>query len=438
MPVLSRRAFLKSVAVLPAASALPALPALHWPRRGERVKLGCVGVWNRGRANLEGVLSEEIVALCDVDSRHLTNAAKLVERRSGTPLRARLYADFREMLEEQDLDAVVVSTPDHTHAPVAAAAMRRGLHVYCEKPLTHSVHEVRVLRRLAQANGLVTQMGTQIHAGENYRRVVELIRAGAIGRVKEVQVWCNKSWSKGRFGPQKPVPEYLDWDLWQGPVPTRDYCDGLHPANWRRFWSYGTGTLGDMACHYVDLAHWALDLTLPDEIRAAGPDPHPDGTPPWIEVRWTHAVGTERQVTVEWFDGEAAKRVAEPGFGGGGLRFFGSDGTLVSDYGRHVLQPEGDFADHERPAETIPPSVGHLREWLDGIVNGTPTTCDFAYSGSLAETVLLGNVAYRIGRPTEEGGHEGAFRWDGAQGRALSAAVPASFLKPDVREGWDL
>jgi predicted dehydrogenase len=391
-----------------------------------------IGVRNRGAANLEAVRHENVVALCDVDARYLASAAEQIPG-------AAVYRDFRVMLERMpEIEAVVISTPDHVHAPAAAMSLRMGKHVYCEKPLTHTVEEARTLARLAREQGVATQMGTQIHAGDNYRRVVELIQSGIIGPVREVHVWCNKSWSNGRFGPTKPVPEHLDWDLWLGPAAARPYCDGLHPANWRRFWDYGTGTLGDMGCHYLDLVHWALDLRHPVRVQALGPARHDVGTPHSLIVRWDHPERDGRPaVRVTWYDGEnrpsilAALRRADgtPISWGDGHLFVGEHGMLLSDYGRHLLLPEERFAEATRPDPVITGSTGHHREWLHACRTGSYTTCNFEYAGALTEAVLLGNVAFRVGRP---------IRWDAPTMTAPDAPEADRFIRRPYRDGWSL
>jgi len=420
--VIDRRDLLRTLALTP---LLRAPSVLRFPR-GYRLRLGVVGVWNRGRANLSGVLGEHVVALCDVDSNFLANGVGLVGDRYGEA--PRTYRDYRELLaSEEDLDAVVVSTADHTHACIAAAAMQRGLHAYVEKPLAHSVGEVRTLQRLAAARGLKTQMGTQIHAGGNYRRVVERIRAGVIGDVTEVHVWVGKAWADGRLRWPQPAPSNLDWELWQGPAAERPYQRGVHPANWRRFWDYGTGTLGDMACHYVDLVHWALDLDQPTRVEATGPPVHPVGTPNRMHVVWDHpAKGSRPAVRVHWYDGGLRP---EGVTWGSGQLFVGTHGRLLSDYSKHELHPADRFADAAPPDRSIPDSVGHYEEWLAAIRDGGETTCNFGYSGDLTTTVLLGNVAYRLGRPLE---------WDARTGDAPGGARVAELLRPARREGFGL
>lgn len=424
---LPRRAFL-SAALLPAAG-----PFLRFGPLRDKVRVAIVGVGGRGAGNLASILGEQIVGICDVDSTQINAAQKTLEARGHDPSGIKVYRDYRELIDAGGLDALLVSTPDHTHAHPTVGGLRSGLAVYCEKPLAHTVEEVRLVRRVAAASGRPTQMGTQIHAGENYRRVVELIRAGSIGSVSEVHVVCGKSWSDGRFGEEVPVPENLNWDLWQGPVPARPYSAGLHRANWRRFWNYGTGTLGDMACHHLDLVHWALDLDLPDSTESEGPPVHPVGTPSWIHVRWGHpARGPRSAVEVHWWDGGHKPDLVAPDGQkiqwGDGCVFIGDKGVLCADYGRHRLLPEKDFAEFVPPERTIAPSIGHHAEWFRAIREGGPTTCDFSYSGALSETVLLGNVALRAGK-----------KLTGCRSDGLAEQIPEAeeFLSSPVREGWE-
>lgn len=382
------------------------------------------------------MLGEQLVAICDVDQRHMQSALGMIEERGVAA--PKTFTDFRRLLDECDLDALVVSTPDHVHAHPTLMGLDAGLALYCEKPLAHTVEEVQAVRAAARKAKGPTQMGTQIHAGNNYRRVVELIRGGAIGTVQAVHVVCGKSWSNGRYGEVEPVPAHLDWELWQGPIPSRAYSAGLHPAAWRKFWAYGTGTLGDMACHHVDLVHWALDLDVPDTVEAFGPEVHLDGTPDSMHVAWGHGAKGERgAVTVHWYDGSARPtevpelmRVdgSKDTWDNGSI-FVGDKGVLCADYGRYKLYPEADFAEFEAPEPSIPQSIGHHAEWLAAIREGTPTTCDFAYSGALSETVLLGNVAFRTGK-----------RLSGCADGTLLEKVPEAepYLGAAYREGWSL
>lgn len=394
-------------------------------RANEKLNLGIVGVAGRGGDNLHEVAGQNIVALCDIDDNNLAGAAKQFPD-------AKTYNDFRKMLEQKDIDAVVVSTPDHTHAVIASHALHADKHVYCEKPLAHSVWEVRHLTELARKRKRVTQMGTQIHAGSNYRRVVEVIRSGAIGDVSEVHVWADRVWSGNGRPPETPaVPENIHWDLWLGPAPERPYNPAYLPATWRGFWQFGNGTLGDMACHHMDLPFWALELGSPTTVSAEGPEVNLETTPAWLIAHYEFAAANGRPpLNLHWYNG--GKRPPQfaqnllPAWGDGTL-FVGSKGMLLADYGRYVLLPEQDFSGYTPPAPTIPDSIGHHAEWIQACLSGGPTTCNFDYSGNLSETVLLGCVAYRVGQKIE---------WDPKHLKALHCKEADPILKPHFRHGW--
>jgi predicted dehydrogenase len=261
---ISRRCFVQTTALTAAAGYfVNPTRARQFDSPNERLNIACVGATGRAGADIAGVSSQNIIAIADVDS-------DLLEKGSVKYPNANKYRDFRVMLEKEadKIDAVVVGTTDHTHAPAAALAMRMKKHCYCEKPLTHTVYEARTLANLAKENNLVTQMGTQIHSLDNYRRVVELVETGAIGPIREVHVWASAVYTGGKFTTDTPAPKNLDWDL--GPEVERPYSEGVHPFNWRRFWDYGTGALGDFGCHYMDLAHWALKLRNPTSVSAQG------------------------------------------------------------------------------------------------------------------------------------------------------------------------
>jgi predicted dehydrogenase len=253
---------------------------------------------------------------------------------------------------QKDIDAVLVSTPDHMHAHATIAALQLGKHVYCEKPLTHSVYECRVVAQVAARAKKATQMGTQIHAGENYRRVVELLQAGAIGAVKRIHVWVPTSYFGGdRPKDTPPVPAYLNWDLWIGPAPMRPYHPKYHPGAWRGWWDFGGGALSDMACHHMDLSHWAFGLTTPEAVEAEGPAPHPEGTPTWLLSHFYYAAKGDRPaIHLTWYHG--GRRPPEvtngkaPDWSAGSL-FIGDKGMLIADYSRHKLLPEADFAGYQ-------------------------------------------------------------------------------------------
>ncbi|HEX5104720.1 MAG TPA: Gfo/Idh/MocA family oxidoreductase, partial [Pirellulaceae bacterium] len=314
-----------------------------------------------------------------------------------------------------------------------------GKHVYCEKPLSHTVPEARALAKLAAKNKLATQMGTQIHASDNYRRVVELIQGGVIGKVTAVHNWCNKGWSDGRFVVSKnPPPKNLDWDLWLGPAKERPYCEKIHPANWRRFWEYGSGTFGDMACHVMDLPFWALNLRHPVSVACEGPEVHPDGAPAWAKATYEFPGKDGQPLTMTWSDGGAhfdlvketkdhdGKPLSSWGLG---ILFVGDKGMLAADYGRRQLLPQDKFTDFKAPEQTIPNSIGHWHEWVQACKTGSATTCNFDYSGALAETVLLGIVAFRSGEK---------LAWDAQNLRATNTPKAEEFLHKKYRKGFEV
>jgi predicted dehydrogenase len=423
----TRRGFLASSAAFGVGliGIRPAMAKTY--QANSRLRIGVIGVANRGRANLDGVTSEEITALCDVDTKYLDAAG------SAHP-QAQRFRDFRRMLDKVKLDAVVISTPDHTHAPATAMALRRGLDVYCEKPLTHTVFEARAIADLANRHERVTQMGTQIHAGSNYRRVVEAIRAGVIGEVSEVHVWCAGGYSGGdRPTDRPPVPANLDWDLWLGPAPERPYHPAYVPHQWRGWWDFGNGTLGDMACHHMDLPFWALDLQHPLTVEAEGPPVHSESTPTWLIVRYTFPERLARPaVTLTWYNGDRRPPQFAQGLlpdWGNGTLFVGNRGMLLADYGKHVLLPAKDFAGYVPPTPSIPESLGHYEEWIAACKSRGPTTCNFDYAGRLTEAVLLGNVAYRSGA---------RFEWDHEALHTRGAPEAEKWLRRAYRRGWSL
>lgn len=434
MTHISRRRFAQtSSAAL--ASGLYASTSKATVRRSalDKLSIACIGTANRAAADIDGVIGEKIVALCDIDNRYLEKSAAMIKAKQGHE--PTVFADYREMIDQvgNTFDAVVVGTTDHHHAPASLRAIQAGKHVYCEKPLTHTVHEARVITEAAAKAGVATQLGTQIHARDNYRRVVEIIQSGAIGDVTEVHVWVGKGWGGGeRPETGDPVPPYLNWDLWLGPAPERDYKNGLyHPAQWRRWWDFGGGTLADMACHYMDLPFWALDLKYPTHCHAEGPDVHPETCPMGLKVHYRYpARGDKPGLDLTWYDGNMIpKNIRGQRVPGAGVMFIGSDGMMFADYSRYRLFPQEKFADFVPPAETIPASVGHHQEWINACVEGTPTTCNFDYSGPLTEAVLLGNVSFRCGE---------ALDWDSGALKATNTKAGESFIRKEYREGWEV
>jgi predicted dehydrogenase len=429
---ITRRHFLLSTAA--GAAGFGVRPSLAFAKKlapSERLRVGAIGVAGQAGSDLNAIAAAgaEIVALCDVhESRK--EVGKQRERFSD----AKFYADFRKMIDAGGLDAVMVGTPDHSHAIPTLTALKADLHVFCEKPLTHTVQEARLVAETAAKHRRVTQMGTQVHSTDNYRRVVELIRAGAIGPVREVHVWVGKVWGGTGTRPKAtpPVPAGLRWDLWLGGATERPYHPTYLPAEWRRWWDFGGGTLNDMACHYMDLPFWALDLRHPTHVEAEGPTVNDEMAAMWLIVRWDFPErGKQPALKFTWYDGgKRPKLFAEkklPDWGDGVL-FVGDKGMLLADYSHRKLLPEADFAGYVPPRKSIPDSIGHYKEWVEACKSGGKTTCNFDYSGALTETVLLGTVAYRLGK---------GFDWNAKE---LKASEPGAerFIRKEYRKGWSL
>jgi predicted dehydrogenase len=423
---LNRRNFIKGASVLGAGFWLGIERGFAAGKSpNDKLNIGIIGTANRAAENIDGVSSQNIVALCDIDDNFLTEAAEQFPK-------AKKYTDFRKLIEHPGLDAVVVSTADHTHAVATLAALQAGKHVYCEKPLTHTVQEARAVAEAAARYKRATQMGTQIHAGDNYRRVVEVIQSGVIGNVSEAHVFCHKSWGGGdRPKETPPVPKHIHFDLWLGPAPARPYHSQYLPVNWRRWWDFGGGTLGDMGCHYMDLAHWALELRHPETIEAEGPPVHSETTPAWLVVRYTYP-SKKSDLQVTWYDGGKKPRLIKDGKAPDwrdGVLFVGSKGMLLADYKKFRLLPEADFAGFKGPKPSIPASIGHYEEWIQACKHGTPTTCNFDYAGALTEAILLGNVAYRVGQKID---------WDARNLKATNAPAAMNFVQSEYRKGWEV
>ncbi|HEY2588650.1 MAG TPA: Gfo/Idh/MocA family oxidoreductase [Tepidisphaeraceae bacterium] len=436
----NRRQFLKGAA----GAGLGFWVANHYARGAEgtspsdKLNVAIVGVTGRGGDNIKEMEEEahelfNIVALCDVYDPFLESVGLRYPK-------AKRYDDYRQMLDKQkDIDAVLCATADHAHAWVTLAALRSGRHVYCEKPLAHSLEEVRLVTQTAQQQRRVTQMGTQIHATNNYRRVVEVVQSGAIGDVSEVHVFIEKAWYQDKpVRTGVPIPKGLDWEMWQCAQPEREYSPDYLPASWRRFWQYGEGTLGDMGCHLIDLPTWALGLTAPTKISAEGPPVHPDWCPKAVKVNYEFpARDGKPAVKLTWYDGgnkpDLVKELnlAKHKLSHMAIIFVGSKGTLAADYDKYVLFPEEKFGDFKPPAPSIPPSPGHHKEWILACMKSDVTgpLCNFSYSGPLTETVLLGTVAYRTGKE---------LAWDPAKLAAANVPEADQFIQLKYREGWKL
>lgn len=428
---LNRRTFVKSASLTAAAASAGVFTSSARAQSNsaiEKLNVACIGTANRAAEDVKGVKDESVVALCDVDANYLERQAKNFPG-------ARQYADYREMIaaESKKIDAVVVGTTDHHHAPASIRAIREGLHCYCEKPLTHTVEEARIITEAAAEHKVATQLGTQIHAGDNYRRVVEVIQSGAIGDVTDVHVWVGKGWGGGeRPEGGKEPPAHLSWDLWLGPAPYRPYWPGrYHPAQWRRWWDFGGGTLADMACHFMDLPFWALKLRYPTSVEAEGPEVHPETCPLGLKVKYEFpARGELVGLNLTWYDGnKIPQKVDGERVPGAGVMFIGTEGKMFADYNTYKLFPTDKFENYTPPQKWIPTSIGHHAEWIKACKEGTPTTCNFDYSGPLTETVLLGNVAYRLGKKIE---------WDAEKLTATNAPEADKLVRKTYREGWEV
>ena len=429
---MNRRKFIFDLGATAAGLTLAGCATTKAPRKlsaNEKLNIGFIGVNNRAREDLLEVAktNENVAALCDVDENYLSRASKDFPN-------AKTYTDFRRLIDQPDLDAIVVATPDHIHAVAAVAALNSGRHCYCEKPLARTISEVRAITVAAAKNKRVTQIGTQIHALSNYRRVVELVQSNVIGDVKEVHVWVNVTYG-GKKWPTEfpPVPAGLHYDLWLGPVQEVPYSPAWVPFAWRNWWHFGGGALGDFGCHYMDLPFWALGLKYPLSAEAEGPERDPESTCPWLIVRYQFPglKGGKEPLPLTWYHGgrQPSPDVLAPDLANkwkSGVLFIGSKGRLIADYTRH------DLMGVERPEELpikIPESIGHHKEWTEACKTGGKTTCSFDYSGPLTETALLGNVAYRTGKKIE---------WDAKHLKATNTSEAEQYIQHRYRKGWSL
>lgn len=428
---ITRRSFVRtSTALGAAAAAAPLLAPSRILGANERLNIGVIGVGGRGESDLAGVASENIVALCDVDEARLGTAA------AKHPA-AKTYVDYRQLLEQDDLDAVVVATPDHHHAPATVRALRRDLHVYCEKPLTHTVEEARLITKLTAEKKLATQMGTQNHEHPGYLRLVELLQSGAIGDVTEVHVITDRPgrwWPQGLDKPsgKPPIPAGFHWDLWLGPASERDYHPSYAPFKWRGWWDFGCGAIGDMAIHLMDPAFWALELGGAVKVTSEGPTPNPHSGPTEMVTRFEFGQrGKLPAVDVYWYEGEAKPRDEIAGeLPMNGSLFIGSKGRIaIAHGGAPKLLPEDEFADFKGPESYLPTSPGHHRQWIEACKTGSRTGSPFTYAGPFTEIVLLGNVAYRAGTTIE---------FDPVKMKVTNVPDANQYLSKTYRKGWEI
>lgn len=447
---LSRRDVLRGTA---GAATFTFVPGHVLGRNGgrpanEKLNIAAIGSGGMGAGNINACSSENIVALCDVDDA----------RAAGTFRKfpdARRYKDFRVMLDKEDknINAVIVATPDHTHAVAAMACIKRGKHVYVQKPLAHSIYEVRMLTEAARKYKVQTQMGNQGHSSNEIRLLCEWIQDGAIGPVREVYAWSDRPvgghpWSDfpvmARPKETPPIPKTLDWDLWLGPVKHRPYHPIYCPLSWRGWWDFGTGALGDMGCHILDPAFWALHLGAPSRVEAATthyqPEIASETYPRASMVRYEFpARGDMPPVKLTWFDGRLMPprpKDLEPGrnLGTNGALLMGDKGTIM--HGSHGaggvrIIPETKMRAYDRPPQTLPRvKGGHEQDWVRACKDGKPASSNFEYGGALTEMVLLGVLAMRLKNTPLE--------WDSANLKVTNCDEAAKYVKPPFREGWTL
>ncbi|REJ66691.1 MAG: gfo/Idh/MocA family oxidoreductase [Planctomycetota bacterium] len=427
----TRRTFLKTSAITTAGFWVAGgLRADDSRSANERIQFASIGIGGKGDSDsLNAARLGDMVAVCDIDTQRLEQAARKLKAKDT-------FVDFREMLDTlgDKIDAVTISTPDHTHAPAAAMAMKLGKHCFCQKPLTHSIFEARELARLAKEHNVATQMGNQGTSNAGLREAAAMIQAGVLGDVSEVHVWTDRPiWPQGNERPDPtPKPDHVEWDLWVGPAPMREYATGYHPFKWRGYWDFGTGSLGDMACHIMNMPFMGLDLRNPISVEAETPGHNGDSFPRWSTIRYEFAANDKRPaLTLYWYDGT---KMPNPELFLGadinknGALVVGEKGTLYSPepYGREFKLLGG-----AQPVKVdFVKSRGHVREWVDAIKGGEPAVSNFPdYAGPLTETVLLGNLAVWSGKKAE---------WDAEKMEAKNAPELASIVRREYREGYTL
>ncbi len=440
---MDRRQFIEAAAATAALAAMPGVARARSSAPSNRLNVALIGVWGRGLAFYHTLARENVVALCDVNEKRFPDALK---RFPG----AKTYVDWRKCLDQKDLDAVVICTPDHHHAFIANWALNRDLHVYCEKPLAITVEEARVVRAnwLKKKGKLATQVGMQRHAMPNFNRVRELVRDGAIGDLVSASAWGNRQIRRsGYLPPAGPPPEGLHWDLWLGPSPEHPYHPGyfqgqagLNCLEWNMFWDFGAGQIGDMGSHTMDLLWNAVDARIPTAAEAKGEKFNPEVTPVECESHFEHPANDWRgPIRVSWYQGGAMPASPSPLLDlkriDHGVMFEGSRGYLIADFGSRILLPLGDRADltyyKPRAPEAVLPNLGDfVGQWLRACKEpGLKTACDFEYSGDMIEQLLLGLVAYRAGKKIE---------YDAAAGRVTNSSEANAFLRREYRRGWTL
>jgi len=443
---MNRRKFLKSTALAAAAPLIITnFKVFGADAPSNKLNLALIGTWGRGEAHFDALATQNVVALCDVNDDHLAFGQK---RFPG----AKTYIDWRKLLDDHQalgLDGVLIATTDFTHAFAANWALNRGLHVYCEKPLANTVEEARVVRAnyLSKKTKLATQVGMQRHAFQNFNRVRELIRDGAIGELSAAYAWGNRQLRRPGYLPaQGEPPANLHYDLWLGPAPFHPYNPGYFSGGpganclqWNMYWDFGNGQIGDMGSHTMDLLWNAVDAGLPTTAEAKGEAFNPDISPVTLETHFDHPANSWRgPIRVGWYQGGAMPASPRDTIDlnkiDHGAMFKGSKGYLIAGFENRILVPFGDDADltYYKPrakSDVLPPLGGFQEEWFNACKGSLKTSCDFNYSGLMIEQMILGLVAYRAGQKIE---------YDGAAGRVTNVADANQYLSRRYREGWTL
>ncbi len=443
---ISRRQFVQGTAAATLFTLVPrnVLAQSGTPAPSDKLNLASIGVSGMGGGDVRSVAEgNNIIALCDVDFKHAAGTFKDFPK-------ARKFKDFRVMFDaiENEIDAVTVSTPDHFHAVAAMAAIRRGKHVYCQKPLAHSIYEIRQLMKAAEEHNVITQLGNQGHSFDSIRLFYEWIQDGAIGTVKEIHAFCGSNYSRipqlGQRQEKHRIPDTLDWDQWIGPAPMRPYNPMYLPGSWRGWMPFGSGVIGDWVCHVVDPVFWALDLGAPmtviNEARGYDPKEHADTFPVGSKVTYEFpAKGNRPAVKMIWFDGsekpprpkelEDGRKMQDIGafvYGDKGVISYGSHGA-----GEVRIIPEARMKEYKRPEPKLPRiSGGHYQDWLRAIRENRPAGSNFNYGGPLTEIAQLGIIATKmLGQ---------ILQWDGVAGRFTNSEEANQYLHPPYRQGWSL